>query len=302
MKNVSKMAGLAILALLSMNACKDGSDDDISLPPIGGFNSADEVGAADLLAHFPMDQGGKEHISGAAPSESKNATYVTGKKGSAVSFAAGYLAYDPIAKLSSNTTSYSASAWVQMANNKAADGTGGSATMVFSMTRPNEWAGNFNLMAETGWYKAAVDTLVPKALLVSQEGTPPSSSFQDSRPDPAKGGDQVVKGAGADKWTHLVITWDATSSNFLVYANGKKVSNPEWENRKVNGVGMGDLVFSSALTRPLIGAFNTNTPGNGPAESWQVPMTGKVDEVRVWKKALSAAEIDALYQLESAGR
>ena len=302
MKNVSKLAGLALLALLSMNACKDGSDDDIALPPIGGFNNADEVGAADLLAHFPMDQGGKEHISGAAPSESKNATYVTGKKGTCVSLAAGYLAYDPISKLSANTVSYSASAWVSLANNKAADGTGGSATMIFSMTRPNEWAGNFNMMAETGWYKAAVDTLVPKALLVSMEGTPPSASFQDSRPDPAKGGDQVVKGAGADKWTHVVITWDATSSKFLVYANGKKVSNPEWEERKVNNVGMGDLVFNSAATRPLIGAFNTNTPGNGTPEGWQVPMTGKVDEVRVWKKALSAAEIDALYQLESAGR
>jgi hypothetical protein len=31
-------------------------------------------------------------------------------------------------------------------------------------------------------------------------------------------------------------------------------------------------------------------------------MTGKMDEVRIWKKALSAQEVDALYQLESAGR
>lgn len=303
MKNVLKLTGATLFALaLGFTAC-DKDDDDIDLPPIGGFNNSNEVGATDLLAHFPMDEGGKERISGAAPSESKNATYAAGKKGTAANFAAGYLAYNPIPALTAKTTSYSASAWVSVANNKAADGTGGVPTMIFSMTRPNEWAGNFNMMAETGWYRASSDTLVAKGLLVSQEGTPPSSSFQDSRSEPSKGGDQVVKGAGTDKWTHVVITWDATSSNFLVYANGKKVSNPEWETRSVNGQPMGDLVFGSpAQSRPLIGAFNTNTTGNGTAEGWQVPMTGKVDEVRVWKKALSAAEIDALYQLENAGR
>lgn len=294
MKKILYCTLLAFVAsAVAFVGCKE--DDDVSLPPIGGFNSSDEVGAADLLAHFPCEDG-SEHISKAAPAESKNATYEAGFKGKSLNLKAGYVAYNPIAALTTNTTSYTMSAWIKVKNNKS------SATMVASLTRPNEWAGNFNLMLETGWYNAVSDTLVVKGLLISREGSPAVDSWQDSRNDPPKGGDQAFKGAG-DTWTHCVVTWDATASKFLVYANGKKISNPEWEERKHNGNPVGDLVFNSAASRLVLGAFNTNTAtGGGTPEAWQVPMTGGIDEVRIWKKSLSAAEIDALYQLEKAGR
>jgi hypothetical protein len=279
-----------VTGALVFNACK--KDDDIVLPPIGGFANSNEVGANDLLAHFPCEDG-KERITGTAPSESKNVTYGTGRKGKGAILAEGFLAYPPMASLATSTGSYSMSAWVKIRNNK------NSATMYASIARPGEWAGHFNLMSETGWFSATSDTLVAKGLLISNEGTPSSLSWQDSRNEPAKGGDQVFLGASDTAWTHLVITWDATSNLFLVYGNNKKISNPEWELRP----GVGDLAFNSATNRMVLGAFNTNTAsGGGTAEAWQKPMKGSIDEVRVWKKALSPAEIDALYQLEKAGR
>jgi hypothetical protein len=276
------VAGLAGSVVFGVTSCSE----EEKLPAIGGFNTADEVAATNLVAHWAFEGDGKEHKSGAAPSSSINATYGTGAKGKAVNFAAGYLAYNEIAALKS-LPNMTVSMWAKVDNN------GSTPTNLFQMTRANEWAGNINFLLETGWKKPGADTLIVKGLVVTnKDGNP---SWQDSRNEPSKGGVQAPK--GVNKWTHLVITWDGASSNFKTYANGVKVSNPEWEVRGTTG----PLNFYSP-TKPLIGAFGTNVPGGGTAESWQKPMTGGVDELRVFNKALTDAEISALYQLELAGR
>lgn len=261
-------------------------DDEETLPPIGGFNSADEVGSANLVAHWAFEGDGKEKKSGAAPSQSANATFVTGAKGKAVSLAAGYLAYNEIAALNS-LPNMSVSLWAKFDNN------GSNPSAFFSLTRPNEWAGNINLMSETGWKQAGNDTLVVKGLVVTNNAGNPS--FQDSRNEPSKGGVQVPK--GVNTWKHLLMTWDGATSNFKIYVDGVKVSNPEWEQRGTTG----PLNFFTP-TKAVIGAWGTNVPGGGTAESWQKPLTGSIDEVRVFNKALTDAEINSLYQLEKAGR
>lgn len=281
MKKSILSLGIASLAItFAIMSC----DTTEELPPIGGYNNADEVGSSNLVAYWNMDGNGNEKKSGAAPATSKNATYTTGIKGQAVSLAAGYLAYNEIASLNSlpNAT---VSAWVNVKNN------GSAPSCFFSLTRPNEWAGNLNLMAETGWKKATSDTMVVKGLVVTKVNG--NDSWQDSRNEPSKGGDQAPKVAG--NWAHLVITWDGTTSMFKVYANGVKVSNPEWEQRGTTGT----LNFTTP-TKALIGAWGTNV--SGTPDAWQVPMTGLVDEVRVWNKALTDADISSLYQLEKAAR
>lgn len=275
------VAGIAGGLIFSVTSCKE----DEALPPIGGFNSADEVAASNLVAHWAFEGDGKEHKSGAVPAKSENATFVTGAKGKAVKFAQGYLSYNEIAALNS-LPNMSVSLWANYDNN------GASATSFFSMTRPNEWAGNINFLTETGWKKAGNDTLVVKGLVVTnKDGNP---SWQDSRNEPSKGGVQAPK--GVNKWHQMVMTWDGSNSNFKIYVDGVKVSNPEWEVRGTTG----PLNFYTP-TKPLIGAWGTNLPGGTP-EAWQKAMTGSLDELRVFNKALTDAEISALYQLELAGR
>ena len=99
------------------------------------------------------------------------------------------------------------------------------------------------------------------------------------------------------KWAHYVLTWDSATALFKVYANGVKISNPNWESRN-GGSALGLNFFTPA--KPIIGAFWSNVYGT--PDSWQQGMTGNMDEVRVWKKALSAADINSLYELELAGR
>ena len=146
-------------------------------------------------------------------------------------------------------------------------------------------------MAETGWKKATSDTLVINGYVVTKVNG--NDSGQDVRNEPSKGG--VQAGIFGGKWTHIVMTWDGATSMFKVYANGVKISNPEWEQRGTTG----PLNFTTP-TKPVIGAWGTNV--SGTPEAWQVPMTGMVDEIRVFNKALSDGDINSLYQLELAGR
>lgn len=265
-----------------MVSCKD---DEVSLPPIGGFNNADEVATSNLVAYWGLNGDGKEAKSGAMPTKSQNVTFVSGgPKGQAANLASGFLAYDVIPALSS-LPNMTVSMWVNVKNNEK------SASAFFTLTRPNVWNGNINFMAETGWHKPTSDTLVIKGYVVTMVNG--NESGQDVRNDPPKGG--VQAGVYGGKWTHVVMTYDGATSMFKIYANGVKISNPEWEQRGTTG----PLNFTTP-TKAVIGAWGTNV--SGTTEPWQVPMTGMVDEVRVYNKALSDGDISSLYQLELAGR
>jgi Concanavalin A-like lectin/glucanases superfamily len=283
MKRTTIAIGVLTLTLTSIfYSCK--KDEAVKLPPIGGFNTADEVAASNLVAYWPLNGDGKESKSGAAPAKSQNVSYVAGTKGKAANFAAGYLSYDAIAALNS-LPSATISLWANVSNNGTAP------SCFFTLTRPNEWAGNINFMSETGWRKGTSDTMTVKGLVVTKVAG--NDSWQDTRNEASNGGVQSAKFGG--KLTHYVLTWDGATSMFKVYANGVKISNPEWEARGTTG----PLNFTTP-TKPLIGAWGTNI--SGTPDSWQVPMTGLLDEIRVYNKALSDGDISSLYQLESAGR
>lgn len=294
MKTRQISAWIAAVGLLASSAvftsCSKDEDDVSTLPPIGGFNSSNEVAAGNLVAHWPFDGSNNERISGTAPESVVNAKFVTGASGQrqSLDLASGYLLYPSIPAIGSanSLASFTVSAWVNVKNRK---GNGDAATAFFSLSRPKEWAGSINLMAETGQYATDRDTLKVKGLLV-QNG----SQFEDSLNDPTKGGDQGFKGAGT--WSHVAITYDGATSTFQVYANGKKVSNPEWEKRGTTG----NLTIATPA-KALIGAWATNLPG-GTADVWQKPMIGQIDEIRVYNKALSIGDLGSLYQLEQAGR
>jgi hypothetical protein len=279
------VAAMALVAGSLLSSCSN--DDDKKLPPIGGFNSADEVAAANLVAHWPLDGNGNEKKSGSAPASTVNASFTTGAKGQALSLAAGYLSYNEIATLN-NLPNFTISAWVKVSNNRGTAAAGPS--MIFSMTRPGDWIGNINLMAETEMNPSA-DTLRVKGLFASKKNDG-SANIQDNINDISQGGDRAFKVAGS--WAHVVVAYDGATSVFKIYGNGKDIGS--YDNRN----GAGPVTFFTP-TKPLIGAFGTNLPG-GTAEAWQKPMTGQIDEIRVYNKALTATEASSLYQLELAGR
>jgi hypothetical protein len=101
-----------------------------------------------------------------------------------------------------------------------------------------------------------------------------------------------------NKWVHLAVTYDAGSSTFVTYVNGASV------NTKVNA-GNGPLKFQNASAL-IFGTAQFNvTPSIGTAggpQDWAGYTPGKLDEIRIYKVALNAEEIKALYQLEKLGK
>ena len=293
-----------IVMSTSLTSCKK-SDDAIALPPIGGYATSNDVAATNLKAHWTFDGTNNEMISGTAPSNSVNSSFTTGQKGQALQLNSGYLLYPAIPALNSATAipSVTVSAWVKVANN------GTTASSIFALTQApsaqGDWnQGPLNMYVETGSYKAASDTVrLHAAFHTFLNGNYSTGGDNVNGFGTADIGTkwQVVKGAGS--WIHYVMVYDGSSSNIDLFANGKLVSNSDYRNRAVNGVGIGPITLSTP-TQVLIGAWPNANVGytKAAAQSWQGLFNGSIDEIRVYNKALSGTDIGYLYQLESAGR
>lgn len=281
------------------------SSDSSSLPPIGGYDNADEVAKADLVGYWPLNGNGKEDISNTSPSTTVGTAWTTGIKGQAANLTAGYMEYPSIAAMAANMNAYTISAWVKIKNNQT--DTGGSPSVFLSLSRVGEWEGNINFFAETGQRRpvelsgAVNDTIKFKNSFRSSVSggenyeniahlEPWMVADNMVTPGTHVAGPNVVGGT----WAHGVVTWDGATNKLIIYSNGQKISNPAFEVRGTNT----SIVFDTP-THPIIGGFgNVATT----ADTWNKPMTGQLDEIRVWKKALTPAEINALYLLESVGR
>ena len=301
MKQTKMLLVLAIAITGIATSCKK-KDKDVPLPPIGGFNNANEVAATNLVAHWPMNGNGTESKSGVAPDFNVGVTFATaGIKGQSATLANGYLKYPAIAGLTSTLSGYTISAWVKILNNQTATPGSGTVSTFFTLSRDNEWIGNMNFYAETGQVTAANDSVkVKQGFGSSVSGTQIYENFtkleswmvNDNIANPGKhvAGPNKIGG----RWAHLVATWSGSDNKFIIYSDGVKITSPAFEVRGNNT----SLVFNTP-SFVYIGAFGnvTTTP-----DTWNKPMTGSLDEIRVYNKALSLAEIDALYQLEKAGR
>jgi len=282
-----------------------GDDDTPSLPPIGGYNNADEIGAADLVAYWPLNGNGNESKTNTAPESSIGASYEAGAKGQGLKLTNGYLKFPAISNFPTSMTAYTISVWANVKNNLTP--TSASPSSFFSLSRANAWDGNLNLYAETAQRPAVEtdgrvnDTIIVKA---GFRTTASGGEFYENniRLEPWMIADNVITPnkhvanpvATGGRWAHYVATWDGSTNRFIIYINGVKSSNPAFEIRGTNT----SIVFDTP-TFAYIGAFgNVATT----SDTWNKPMNGSLDEIRVYKKALVASDIQALYDLEKAGR
>src|SRR6187402_1948008 len=102
---------------VTFTSCDD--DDDVAPPnPIGGFNNSNEVGGANLKAHWSFDGTNNERLSSTAPIANAANSFVTGLKGQALHLDSGYLLYPTIAGMSDDSLgSVTVSAWIKTQNN-----------------------------------------------------------------------------------------------------------------------------------------------------------------------------------------
>ncbi|MBN8642392.1 MAG: hypothetical protein J0L86_11330 [Flavobacteriales bacterium] len=287
------------IAFAAFTSCSD--DEDNSLPPIGGYNSADEVAASSLKAYWPLNGDGIESKSNTSPSSTVATTYVAGIKGQAANFNSGYMAYPSITALNTTSGSATITCWAKISNTKLVAGGPSNISPIFSLTRTGEPFGNLNLIGETHG-------------LTSSDSIQVKGIFRIKKPDGTDfGGDAVnmlkqeswmdaTHTWNANKiggqWAHIVYWYDGPTATNRIYVNGVKISNSAWE---VRNNGDAFLLNHFTPTRPVIGALETVVTGAN-TDAWNAALKGQVDEVRVYDKALTPAEIGALYELEKAGR
>jgi Concanavalin A-like lectin/glucanases superfamily len=304
MNNVLKTKSSIILCLalafVAGSCTKAKTDDDFTKgdpPPVpGGFTNSSQVAASNLLAYWNFEGDRKEVKSSTVPSVETNTSFVTGIKGQALNFNAGYVLYPTIAALSSANAipSCTVSMWVKFKNN------GSQASEFFALTRTpasqTDWLTILNVAAETGRPETNENLVFH-----SWVGTYPSGSRNggDNINDYGNAGVDFQMVPKANQWVQYIMRYDGVAETVDLFANNIRVSNNNFRVR----TGLGPIVCPTP-TQVLLGGFPTMATGFPLSgnQSWQALLTGTMDELRVYSKALSDIEITALYQLERQGR
>lgn len=309
-----KVSGFALAIALCtgfFTACSSSDDTPAPLPPIGGYNSADEVSASSLKAYWPLNGTGTESKSSTNPSATVGASWVTGVKGQALNLTAGYLDFPSIAALSSTSGSITVSCWAKLSNTKVtADGVS-HISEIFNISGSTPGNGYIGVLGETH-NLTTVDTIQVKGHFETKKSDGTQSggdavNMTKMEPwmitDNANPANVIKHVAFPNKiggqWAHIVYVFDGVAGKNTIWVNGVKISNPVWEVRN-NGDAL-PLVYAST-THPVIGARSNFIAGLATGDAWNQAMTGGVDEIRVYDKALSASDINSLYELEKAGR
>ena len=98
-------------------------------------------------------------------------------------------------------------------------------------------------------------------------------------------------------WKHLVYTYDAASSKFEVYLDGNKLNMPaSITDRKAGANPLGSNFSFKNVSKFIIGGYQQHlgAPWSAP-DSWMKTYRGMLDQFRIYGKALSAAEVKALF-------
>jgi hypothetical protein len=84
------------------------------------------------------------------------------------------------------------------------------------------------------------------------------------------------------KWTHIAFSFDKGTGIASFYLDGRKVAS-------------GALQLATPADQRFYVSFDPARRRDG----WNDPWTGKVDELRLYSRALTEAEVSAIYQMES---
>lgn len=281
----------ALTSTLFISSCKD--DEDVKLPPIGGYNTSDEIAPTNLVAKWSFENNTDDAKASVTGGTSSNTSFVAGAKGQAWKGSTdGYTVFaNPGTKLPA-LKSLSIAFWVNTTVHT--DGAKG----LFMLTNTSSWIGNLFVIQESG--VAGVDSVRFKFKMDNWDAPAWKEQWIDFS------GEQRIP-AIAGKWAHLVFTYDGATSKFYTYVNGVKMNLPEsFTNRygsdpAAGGGPFGNLKFVDA-TKFVFGAYQNMVGVGGAPDAWMKNFDGSLDEFRIYDKSLSDTDISSLYELEKAGR
>lgn len=96
----------------------------------------------------------------------------------------------------------------------------------------------------------------------------------------------------AGDWYHVVVNVFGPGENMEVYLNGVKQTNAQFE---VGHTGSGAQLTWHSPGANIVGPFGMIGQNINPAFNYQRFVNGKVDDYRLFKKTLTATEVQSLY-------
>lgn len=281
-----------------ITSCEDSIDKDnpaIPYASIGGYDNSDDVAQDNLISKISFDNTTLvDSKSGVTNSTPTNVNYEAGIKGNAYKGSTNtFVSYNDVSDKIKNLKSITQSMWI-----KTSQHTGG-AQCLFMIPKTTDFWGNIFVLIE-----GATDGKMLLKFHIQKDVTPPvtwSGQFIET------GGTNKLEGM-YDKWKHLVWSYDGTTSTFALYVDGVLVPLPDSITKRFTndpaqgGLPLGNL-SNSNVSKFVLGGFQQHlgAPWSNP-DGWMLKYTGLMDEFRMYDKALSSSEINALYKLEKDNR
>lgn len=286
MKNKFGLFGFLFGTLLLggvMVSCSDDDDDGGD----DGKIDPNTIATSSLIAYFPFETLDEEveysNNTITFSDDVGGATLAVGRRGNAYkgSTSEAYFEYDVASGTALKTLDeFSMACWI-----KTPFTTSGAAK-ILTINGGDAFMGALALMQES---QAEGDSVDMKFYLFDSES--PDWKGQDIRKNSVK----FVN----DMWFHLVALYNKTTSTMEFYANGTLVfTQIRYAGPEAGGTQplLGPIKLGQDMTKIHFGAWAQQIAGT--PEGWMNYYKGMVDEFRIYNKALSQAEITALYEAE----
>jgi hypothetical protein len=286
--NNAFIAGFMTLAVVfTISSCQKGFDAKSyaptkPLPKFDGYGSSKDIVPESLVAYWPFNGNLTDSLS-ATTGVATGTSFSTGVEGQGLQGADNAYVVTNIPAAVKALHSFTISTWVKMPLNTGATG-------IVSVAHNANFWGNFDIFYDNG---GSATTGVLKVHVFNNA----------AKLDAPGGGVNAWEGGYTvvnpwNVWTQIAVTYNDATSTVNVYFNGKSVGTN-------TAAGFAPLDWSAA-TKMVFGTLQfQTTPSlttNTGAQGWASFVNGQIDQIRVYNSPLTASQLDALYNLEKAGR
>src|ERR1700744_76895 len=283
-KLINKYTIILILAGFGLSSCYKKFDQASYAPPlnVNGSTNANQIGKANLVAYWNFNNNLIDSVSKTAGTAT-NTSFSTGLKNYGTGLFGGNNAYvvSAVPANIQNLHSFTVSTWVNMPVSDSS----AVYDLVGIANAQNFWS-NLDIFFDGG----GTSTNDRLKIHVWNNGT--SVTGVD-----AWLGDYTVN-APYGGWVNITLTYDDSSSTFVVYYNGSSIGTSTFAGfAPLNWTGVQKMVFG---TFPFM--TNPSLTTGATAQDWATYLPGTMDEVRVYNRVLTNVEVGSLVALQRRGK
>jgi len=294
------IAGIT-MAAISIVSCSKSSSNNTPPPPtpIGGYVSSDSVATDALVAYWPFDGDMNDHKGNLTATTVGTPTYsTTGVRGKSYQGDSGvYATLVPPASFPTSLTSYTISFWYNMAAN----------------VDTNKTQGIFFYSGATQQGELIVEFESPANKNLTGDSIRIHPGFWDigDAPNYALFVPETFNTSAVGKWVFFTVSYNGGTSTYTTYqnavptganeafTNGKYITpNPLYTDGSMT-TPLGNLKFTDAPQAITVGSWPDGLFGQQAAKAC---FKGKLDELRVFKRALTQTEVSGLFLNGQANR